>query len=93
MESGIELEQCFYTQNHARMGGKRRVDLNVDPPPNLAIEIDVTSKTQLNVYAKLGVPELWRYEKNQLKVYLLQGKDYQEVSTSPTFPKPKTYDL
>lgn len=49
--------------------------------------MDVTSRTQLNVYANLSVPELWRYEKNQLKVYLLQGKDYQEVSASPTFPK------
>lgn len=93
MESGIEPDQCFYIQNHARMVGKRRVDLNVDPPLDLAIEVNVTSKTQLNVYANLGVPELWRYEKNQLKVDLLQGEDYQEVSTSPTFPRLAIQDL
>lgn len=94
MESGIEPDQCFYIEHHARMRSKRRVELNVDPPPDLAIEVDVTSKTQLNVHEKLGVPELWRYEKNQLKVYLLQpGKEYEEVSTSPTFPRLAIQDL
>ena len=87
MDSGIEPDQCFYIQNHNRMRGKRRVDLNLDLPPDLAIEVDVTSKTQLDVYAKLGVPELWRYEKNQLRIDFLQGGSYQQVSTSPTFPR------
>jgi len=86
MDSGIEPDQCFYIQNHNQMRGKRRVDLNLDPPPDLAIEVDVTSKTQLSVYAKLGVPELWRYTQNQLRIDFLQGESYQQVSISPTFP-------
>ena len=86
MDSGIEPDQCFYIQNHARMRGKRRVDLSVDPPPDLAIEVDVTSKTQLDAYATLGVLELWRYEKNKLNIYTLQGGSYQPVAISPTFP-------
>lgn len=93
MDSGIEPDQCFYIQNHAQMRGKRRVDLNLDPPPDLAIEVDVTSKTQLDVYANLGVPELWRYEKNQLRIDLLQGESYQQVSISPTFPRLPIQDL
>ncbi|NER92319.1 MAG: Uma2 family endonuclease [Symploca sp. SIO1B1] len=86
MDSGIEPDQCFYIQNHARMRGKRRVDLRVDPPPDLAIEVDVTSKTQLDAYATLGVLELWRYEKNKLNIYILQEGSYQPVTKSPTFP-------
>ncbi|NES40723.1 MAG: Uma2 family endonuclease [Moorea sp. SIO1G6] len=93
MDSGIEPDQCFYIQNHARMRGKRRVDLTIDPPPDLAIEVDVTSKTQLDVYANLGVPELWRYEKNQLRIDLLQGGEYRQVTTSPTFPRLPIPDL
>ncbi|MGK7873654.1 MAG: Uma2 family endonuclease [Xenococcaceae cyanobacterium] len=93
MDSGIEPDQCFYIQNHAQMGGKRRVDLSVDPPPDLAIEVDVTSKTQLDAYAVLGVVELWRYEKNKLKIYILQGGVYQQVPTSPTFPALNIPDL
>ncbi|NES21748.1 MAG: Uma2 family endonuclease [Symploca sp. SIO3E6] len=86
MDSGIEPDQCFYIQNHTRMRGKRRVDLRVDPPPDLAIEVDVTSKTQLDAYATLGVLELWRYEKNKLNIYILQEGSYQPVTKSPTFP-------
>lgn len=85
MQSGIEPDQCFYIQNQAQMRGKRRVDLTVDPPPDLAIEVDVTSKTQLDAYAALGVPELWRYEK-QLSIYILRAGQYQLVNVSPTFP-------
>ena len=86
MESGIEPDQCFYIQNQAQMRGKRRIDLTVDPPPDLAIEVDVTSKTQLAAYAALEVPELWLYEKGQLNIYTLQAGQYQATTTSPTFP-------
>ncbi|MBE9078425.1 Uma2 family endonuclease [Romeria aff. gracilis LEGE 07310] len=85
MQSGIEPDQCFYIQNQAQMRGKRRINLTVDPPPDLAIEVDVTSKTQLDAYAALGVPELWRYEK-QLSIYVLRAGQYQLVNVSPTFP-------
>ncbi|MGK7896008.1 MAG: Uma2 family endonuclease [Xenococcus sp. (in: cyanobacteria)] len=87
MDSGIEPDQCFYIQNHDQMRGKRSVDLNVDPPPDLAIEVDVTSQTQLDVYAKLGVSELWRYTQNRLRIDILQGAYYKQVKASPTFPK------
>ncbi len=86
MSSGIEPDQCFYIENHVQMRGKRRVDLTVDPPPDLAIEIDVTSKTRIEAYATLGVQELWCYEAGSLKIYGLQGPGYVECSESNVFP-------
>lgn len=83
---GIEPDQCFYIQNHAVMIGKRRVDLTIDPPPDLAIEVDVTSKTGIDVYQALGVRELWRFEDGQLRISLLQNGHYQDASFSPHFP-------
>jgi Uma2 family endonuclease len=85
MAQGIEPDNCFYIQNHALMIGKKRIDLTVDPPPDLAIEVDVTSKTQIDVYEALGVPELWRYENNKLQINVLQDGTYIESETSPTF--------
>lgn len=85
-KSGVEPDQCFYIQNHQQMRGKRRVDLTVDPPPDLAIEIDVTSKTQLDAYQALQVPELWRYENNQLQINVLQDGRYVKLPSSPIFP-------
>jgi Uma2 family endonuclease len=86
MKSGIEPDQCFYIQNQTQMRGKRRADLSIDPPPDLAIEVDVTSKTQMEAYLSLRVPELWIYARGELKIYTLNSGEYQQVTTSPTFP-------
>jgi Uma2 family endonuclease len=56
----------------------------IDPPPDLAIEVDVSSKTKFDVYRVLGVPELWLYDK-ALKIYVLQNDEYIESEFSPTF--------
>ncbi|MBN3894525.1 MAG: Uma2 family endonuclease [Nostoc sp. NOS(2021)] len=85
MAAGVEPDTCFYIQNARQMIGKRRLDLSVDLPPDLAIEIDVTSKTQLSAYVALGVPELWCYGDGNLQVFVLNQKEYVEVETSPTF--------
>jgi len=86
MNAGLEPDECFYIKNHLLMRGKDRLDLRIDPPPDLAIEVDVTSKTQLGAYRSLAVPELWVYEKTELKIYILQSGTYQSVMQSPTFP-------
>ncbi len=87
MATGIEPDDCFYRQNYAKMIGKERIDLNIDPPPDLAIEVDVTSKTQLSAYEALGVPEIWRYENRKLKIYRLENNQYFASEVSPTFPE------
>jgi Putative restriction endonuclease len=56
------------------------------PPPDLAIETDVTSKTTIDAYKIIGVPEVWVYDSGRLRIYLLQEGDYLESDISPTFP-------
>jgi len=87
LTAGIEPDQCFYIQNEAIVRGKARIDLSVDPPPDLAIEIDVTSRTHPEIYASLGVPELWRFEEGALQIYMLGEGTYQAVPESSLFPK------
>jgi Uma2 family endonuclease len=86
MQSGVEPDDCFYIQNQAAVRGKDRLDLTVDPPPDLAIEIDNSSQTSLNCYEALRVPELWRYDGQVLKIYRLQEGKYIESSISQNFP-------
>jgi len=86
MTVGIEPDDCFYIANHASMIGRDRLDLTVDPPPDVAIEVEITSKTQLSAYEALGVPEIWRYEDRQLHISVLQHGRYVESHISPTFP-------
>ncbi|WP_414527131.1 Uma2 family endonuclease [Nodularia chucula] len=86
--AGLEPDDCFYFQNEAAIRGKLDLDLNQDPPPDLALEIDVTSKSlnRLPIYARLGVPEVWCYDSGELKIYLLQNGEYIESETSLVFP-------
>lgn len=86
MAQGIEPDQCFYIQNEAVIRGKKRLDLTIDPPPDLALEIDITSRTHLNIYQGLKVPEVWRFENGILQINLLQDGVYVESKSSLNFP-------
>jgi Uma2 family endonuclease len=83
---GLEPDQCFYIQNEATIRGKKRIDLSVDPPPDLAIEIEITSRTHPSIYEALQVPELWRFERGNLQINVLEFGQYKEVEESPNFP-------
>ncbi|MHC5729749.1 MAG: Uma2 family endonuclease, partial [Nostoc sp.] len=75
---GIEPDTCYYIQNELAIRGKETLDLENDPPPDLAIEIDITSSSvnKLGIYSALGVTELWRYDGQNLKFYqLIEGQD------------------
>jgi len=88
-KAGVEPDNCFYFQNEAMIRGKLQFDLNQDPPPDLAVEIDVTSKSlnRFPIYARLGVPEIWCYDSGEIKIYHLQGEEYSLKATSLVFPQ------
>ncbi|BAY09270.1 Uma2 family endonuclease [Calothrix sp. NIES-2098] len=86
MDAGVEPDDCFYIQNEAAVRGKDRIDLTVDPPPDLAIEIDITSRTRFNNYEVLGVPELWRWKGNKLEINVLINSKYVASTASAIFP-------
>ncbi|MEH1869448.1 MAG: Uma2 family endonuclease [Nostoc sp.] len=83
--AGGEPDACFYIQNYQRMIGRRKLEPN-DPPPDLAIETDVTSKTTLDAYEAIAVLELWIYDSKNLRIYLLRDGHYIESDNSPNFP-------
>ncbi len=85
-EGGVEPDKCFYTEHREAILGKERLDLESDPPPDLAIEVDATSTTSAEDYEPLRVPELWIYRRDSLHIYLFDGRRYCEALESPTFP-------
>lgn len=86
MLKGIEPDSCFYIQNEPLVRGKRKLDLTIDPPPDLALEIDVTNRTHPEIYQSLAVPELWRYQEGKLQILLLVDGKYIESESSAIFP-------
>jgi Uma2 family endonuclease len=86
--SGVEPDECFYIQNLSAVKGKKRIDLNQDPPPDLVVEIDITSRSanSLQVYTDLGVPEVWIYNGSRLRINRLENGKYVECESSLAFP-------
>jgi Uma2 family endonuclease len=87
-ERGLEPDQCYYFENLDRVRGVMRLDLSRDPPPDLAVEIDVTHSSidRMGIYAALGIPEVWRLSAGTLQAYRLTAGKYEAVERSPRFP-------
>ncbi|MCC3423352.1 MAG: Uma2 family endonuclease [Microcoleus sp. PH2017_01_SCD_O_A] len=85
---GAEPDDCFYIQNVSAIKGKKRLDMSQDPPPDLVVEIDVTSRSDntLQIYADLGVPEVWIYNGSRLRINRLESQGYVECEISLAFP-------
>jgi Uma2 family endonuclease len=81
---GFEPDSCFYIQNADKIRGKARIDLRSDPPPDLVIEVDITSKSldKLPICAQLGVPEIWRYDGVTFEILILDGQQYRPSERS-----------
>jgi|SRR5690349_17839788 len=88
-EAGLEPDECYYLGNEAAVRGMKVFDPSVDPPPDLAIEVDVRHRSTPRepIYAALGVAELWQYDGTKLLVRLLTASGtYKTVPSSPAFP-------
>lgn len=85
---GFEPDSCYYIQNESFIRGKDELDLTVDPPPDLVIEIDITSSSikKLPIFAQFGVPEVWRYDGHQVEFLKLTRGAYVKSESSSVLP-------
>lgn len=88
LQRGFEPDSCFYIQNALRVQGKDRIDLHTDPAPDLVVEIDIThpSIDKLPIYARIGVPEVWRYDGERMEMLALDGDHYVARPHSRALP-------
>jgi Uma2 family endonuclease len=86
LDRGAEPDCAYYIQNQAKVAGKT-IDFTQDPPPDLVVEVDITHTDidKNRIYASMGVPEFWRYNSRELKIYKLEQNTYLECDRSPTF--------
>jgi Uma2 family endonuclease len=89
LQQGLEPDESYWIEHEVHMRGARELDLAVDPPPDLVVEVDITSSSldRINIYWQLGVPEIWHWTTKGLR-FLVQGEDgqYATVSQSRSFP-------
>src|SRR6266542_3146074 len=88
-EVGLEPDDCFWIKHEKHMRDKEKWNARIDPPPDLAVEIDITTSwlDRLEIYAALEVPEVWRFDGELLKVLVLSANGkYKERAKSVAFP-------
>jgi Uma2 family endonuclease len=88
LDRGFEADESFYIEHADAVRAKEEIDLTIDPPPDLVIEVDMTSSAirKLDLFAAMGVPEVWRYDGQQLRLFHLQATGYEEVKSSTVLP-------
>ncbi len=93
---GLEPDNCYWIANESRVRGHKKINLKVDPPPDLALETDIThsSLNRMALYAALVVPEVWRFDGRKLTFHVLGPEgSYTNVAASLTFPFFKPDDV
>jgi Uma2 family endonuclease len=88
IQRGFEPDACFYVQNATRIRGKTELDLTIDPPPDVVIEVDLSnpSLAKFPIFAQLGVPEVWRYNGRQWQIFQLVAEEYVQQVQSTALP-------
>jgi Uma2 family endonuclease len=96
IERGLEPDECFWIQSESAVRGKMELDFLLDHPPDLAFEVDISrsSLDRLEIYARLGIPEVWTFDGESLRIRLLQpGGKYIEANASLCLPPLPVHEL
>ncbi|MCY7332669.1 MAG: Uma2 family endonuclease [Pseudanabaena sp. CAN_BIN31] len=89
LKVGCEPDSCYYIKNEPVIRAQENIIVGQDPPPDLVLEVDITnpSDRRLPIYARLGVPEVWRYDGYSLEFLALQNGEYNPIEHSLSFPQ------
>jgi Uma2 family endonuclease len=88
LKKGLEADECYYIQSVDLIRGRTNITLELDPPPDLAVEVDITnsSERKMSVYSALSIPEVWRYDGETLRLYALSDGKYVDIQESHALP-------
>ncbi|HKY30100.1 MAG TPA: Uma2 family endonuclease [Pyrinomonadaceae bacterium] len=89
LQRGFEPDCCFYSKHESRMRGRKRINLPKDPPPELVIDINISSPSirKLPVFAAFGIPEAWQFAGDELHIFVLHDQEYTESKNSLVLPQ------
>ncbi len=96
LDRGLEADAAFYLGDLSRISNRDDLNLDVDPPPDLAIEVEITRSvlSRLGIYGALGVPEIWRFDGRTLRILERQiDGSYQETTTSKVLPFVSVHEI
>ena len=96
---GLEPDNCYYIEHEPAVRERDELDLAIDPPPDLAVEVDVTNRSldRFSIYAALGVPEVWRWSNEAVQILRLNPQrqycEARESTALPGFPADRMVEM
>jgi len=88
LKRAFEADESYYVQHAEQIRPKEEIDLTIDPPPDLVIEVEITSSAirKMKLFASMGVPEVWRHDGDKLEMFALTDGQYQAINASTSLP-------
>lgn len=88
LQKAFEADESYYIEHADQIRRKEEVDLTIDPPPDLVIEVEITSSAirKLRLFAAMAVPEVWRHDGEHLQMHVLHGGEYRLTESSQAVP-------
>lgn len=88
LKKAFEADESYYIKHAEQIRPKEEIDLTIDPPPDLVIEVEITSSAirKLKLFATMGVPEVWRHDGERLEMFALKDSQYQPIEASQSLP-------
>jgi Uma2 family endonuclease len=96
IQSGLEPDNCYYIAHESLVRNKAELDMSADPPPDLAVEVDLGSSMtdKMSLYAAFKVPEVWLYDGCTLQFFVLDSQaKYVTAQSSLSFPQLTPADI
>lgn len=88
LKKAYEADESYYVAHANQVFDKEELDFEIDPPPDLVIEVEITSSAidKMKLFARMQVPEVWRHDGEKLEMFRLVAGDYQTIESSIELP-------
>jgi len=88
LSKAFEADESYYVRNAERLLSKKDLDFSIDPPPDLVVEVEITSSAikKMQLFAAMGVPEVWRHDGHRLQMFELVDGSYLQIPSSFQLP-------
>ncbi|MFM8213490.1 MAG: Uma2 family endonuclease [Pirellula sp.] len=88
LKKAYEADESYYVTNLDKVLAKEELDFEVDPPPDLVIEVELTSSAidKLELFAAMQVREVWRHDGTSVQFHRLSSGRYECIAESTELP-------
>jgi Uma2 family endonuclease len=88
LKKAYEADESYYVTSIDQVLAKEELDFEVDPAPDLVVEVELTSSAieKMELFAAMQVREVWRHDGTSVQFYRWLNGRYNLIPTSVELP-------